>query len=252
MPNIKIAMGVGGSFDFISGHIKRAPLFLRRLGLEWMYRLIQEPRRIGRIFNATIKFVLLVFYTKNNIGQNTTTNKAREFLKKSFQNNSSYSFGDWTIMYNHSLRVKEYALQIAESIECDKELLYIEALFHDIGKAYKTNLKILKEQHARLGFAVAGSIMLELNISATQRKKLESFLCGDINSVEGRIIKDADILAFFSDIKLQSAFKNWAEKEMLFGELQRKADKINKLQFNISKKIAEPLYQSMKRQWHLK
>ena len=60
IPNVKIAMGVGGSFDFISGHIKRAPLFLRKLGLEWMYRLIQQPSRIGRIFNATIRFVYLV------------------------------------------------------------------------------------------------------------------------------------------------------------------------------------------------
>ncbi len=65
MPNVKVAMGVGGSFDFISGKVKRAPLFLRRLGLEWMYRLIQEPSRIGRIFNATFKFCYLVI--KNRV-----------------------------------------------------------------------------------------------------------------------------------------------------------------------------------------
>ena len=64
MPSVKIAMGVGGSFDFISGKVKRAPLFLRRLGLEWMYRLIQEPRRFGRIFNATAKFTYLVLKSK--------------------------------------------------------------------------------------------------------------------------------------------------------------------------------------------
>ncbi len=64
LPNIKVAMGVGGSFDFISGKIKRAPLFLRKLGLEWLYRLIQEPRRIGRIFNATVRFGYLIFKSK--------------------------------------------------------------------------------------------------------------------------------------------------------------------------------------------
>lgn len=64
MPSVKIAMGVGGSFDFISGKIKRAPLFLRRLGLEWGYRLVQEPRRIGRIFNATVRFVYLILKEK--------------------------------------------------------------------------------------------------------------------------------------------------------------------------------------------
>lgn len=64
LPNITVVMGVGGSFDFISGKIKRAPLFLRKLGLEWVYRLIQQPRRIGRILNATIKFTYLVLRSK--------------------------------------------------------------------------------------------------------------------------------------------------------------------------------------------
>jgi N-acetylglucosaminyldiphosphoundecaprenol N-acetyl-beta-D-mannosaminyltransferase len=66
IPNVKIAMGVGGSFDFISGKVKRAPLFLRQIGLEWMYRLIQEPRRFRRIFNATAKFTCLVLKSKLN------------------------------------------------------------------------------------------------------------------------------------------------------------------------------------------
>ena len=64
MPGVKIAMGVGGSFDYISGKIKRAPLFLRRLGLEWMYRLVREPQRFKRIFNATVKFTYLVLKSK--------------------------------------------------------------------------------------------------------------------------------------------------------------------------------------------
>lgn len=60
MPSVKLVMGVGGAFDIISGRIKRAPLWMRRFGLEWLWRLIQEPRRIGRIYNATIKFLWLV------------------------------------------------------------------------------------------------------------------------------------------------------------------------------------------------
>lgn len=61
---VKVAMGVGGAFDFIAGKKKRAPLALRRLGLEWFWRLIQEPRRLPRILKATIKFPLLVFLHK--------------------------------------------------------------------------------------------------------------------------------------------------------------------------------------------
>lgn len=57
LPHIRIAMGVGGSFDFISGHQKRAPQLFRKTGLEWLYRLIKEPARAQRIWNATGKFV---------------------------------------------------------------------------------------------------------------------------------------------------------------------------------------------------
>jgi N-acetylglucosaminyldiphosphoundecaprenol N-acetyl-beta-D-mannosaminyltransferase len=45
---VKGAIGVGGLFDFFSGRIPRAPLWLRRVGLEWCYRLYQEPRRLAR------------------------------------------------------------------------------------------------------------------------------------------------------------------------------------------------------------
>ncbi|GIW62044.1 MAG: acetylglucosaminyldiphosphoundecaprenol acetyl-beta-D-mannosaminyltransferase [Patescibacteria group bacterium] len=45
---IKVAMGVGGAFDYLSGRVKRAPFFIRSLGLEWLYRLIHQPWRIKR------------------------------------------------------------------------------------------------------------------------------------------------------------------------------------------------------------
>jgi N-acetylglucosaminyldiphosphoundecaprenol N-acetyl-beta-D-mannosaminyltransferase len=60
MPSVKIALGVGGSFDFISGKIHRAPQWMRKIGLEWMYRLVKEPKRIRRIWNATVVFMWLV------------------------------------------------------------------------------------------------------------------------------------------------------------------------------------------------
>jgi len=45
---VRVAMGVGGLFDFVSGRIERAPLWMREIGLEWTYRLAQEPRRLWR------------------------------------------------------------------------------------------------------------------------------------------------------------------------------------------------------------
>lgn len=44
----KVYQGVGGSFDVVSGRLKRAPAFFQKLGLEWLYRLIKEPWRWKR------------------------------------------------------------------------------------------------------------------------------------------------------------------------------------------------------------
>jgi N-acetylglucosaminyldiphosphoundecaprenol N-acetyl-beta-D-mannosaminyltransferase len=46
-------MGVGGSFDVIAGLVKRAPESWQRLGMEWAYRLIQEPRRMWKRYLVT-------------------------------------------------------------------------------------------------------------------------------------------------------------------------------------------------------
>jgi len=46
---VPVVMGVGGSFDVLSGELKRAPAWMRRSGVEWLYRLAQEPWRWRRI-----------------------------------------------------------------------------------------------------------------------------------------------------------------------------------------------------------
>ncbi|PIP17975.1 MAG: glycosyltransferase [Parcubacteria group bacterium CG_4_10_14_0_8_um_filter_35_7] len=56
LSSVKVAIGVGGTFDFIAGRIKRAPMFLRKLGMEWLWRLFIEPKRINRILTATVRF----------------------------------------------------------------------------------------------------------------------------------------------------------------------------------------------------
>jgi len=64
MPSVKLAMGVGGSLDFISGKLKRAPEFMRKINSEWLYRLIQEPHRWKRIKTAVYEFPKLVYREK--------------------------------------------------------------------------------------------------------------------------------------------------------------------------------------------
>lgn len=58
---VPFVMGVGGSFDVVAGVTKRAPLWMQRLGLEWFYRFIQEPRRMWkRYLVGNSKFLWLV------------------------------------------------------------------------------------------------------------------------------------------------------------------------------------------------
>lgn len=188
---------------------------------------------------------------ENNF-ENSLVVNVQNFVKKAFQENPHYSFGDWSIMYEHSVMVKDISLQIAESVDCDKILLSIEALLHDIGKTYKASGKVLHQQHAELGYEVTKDFLPSLDLTKEQKKKLIQFLQGDVSSIEGQIIKDADCIAFFSDIVLQKAFKNWAEKEGLLNELQRKADKINTLHFEVSRKLATPYHSVLKEKWELK
>lgn len=59
----RVAIGVGGALDVYSGKVRRAPAVWQRLGLEWAYRLIQEPRRVRRMM-ALPRFVAAVLRQK--------------------------------------------------------------------------------------------------------------------------------------------------------------------------------------------
>lgn len=59
--NAHVAIGVGGLFDFYSGNMNRAPVWMREVGIEWLYRLIQEPRRMfKRYLVGNLVFVMRV------------------------------------------------------------------------------------------------------------------------------------------------------------------------------------------------
>jgi N-acetylglucosaminyldiphosphoundecaprenol N-acetyl-beta-D-mannosaminyltransferase len=65
LSNVNFIMGVGGTFDVIAGYTKRAPVWMQNIGMEWFYRLVQEPRRMWRryiIGNA--KFIWYVLKEK--------------------------------------------------------------------------------------------------------------------------------------------------------------------------------------------
>jgi N-acetylglucosaminyldiphosphoundecaprenol N-acetyl-beta-D-mannosaminyltransferase len=62
---VDFVMGVGGTFDVVSGKVKRAPLWMQRYGLEWLYRVYQEPKRMWKRYLFTnSKFAWLVLKEK--------------------------------------------------------------------------------------------------------------------------------------------------------------------------------------------
>ena len=70
--NVPICHGVGGSFDIVAGVAKRAPVWMQNYGLEWLYRVIQEPRRMWKRYLVTntifimlsIKAIVSVHFSK--------------------------------------------------------------------------------------------------------------------------------------------------------------------------------------------
>lgn len=59
---VPVLISTGASFDFIAGKVKRAPLWMQKAGLEWLFRLIQEPRRLWkRYFFGNTVFIFYVF-----------------------------------------------------------------------------------------------------------------------------------------------------------------------------------------------
>lgn len=64
MPNIDIFMGLGATIDFEAGTLKRAPIFWQKIGMEWLYRCLKEPKRLfKRYFIDDMKFF---YYLGNN------------------------------------------------------------------------------------------------------------------------------------------------------------------------------------------
>jgi N-acetylglucosaminyldiphosphoundecaprenol N-acetyl-beta-D-mannosaminyltransferase len=72
-PSVRLAMGVGGALDFYAGTVRRAPLLMRRLGLESLWRLVLQPWRWRRVFTALVIFPIL--YVRHvTLGTNHETN----------------------------------------------------------------------------------------------------------------------------------------------------------------------------------
>ena len=66
LKTVKVCMGVGGTIDVFAGEAKRAPKIFIKLNIEWLYRVLKQPSRIGR-FVALPKFVIEVLKSKKGM-----------------------------------------------------------------------------------------------------------------------------------------------------------------------------------------
>jgi N-acetylglucosaminyldiphosphoundecaprenol N-acetyl-beta-D-mannosaminyltransferase len=71
LPNIKIFLAIGATIDFEAGNIKRSPKFISNLGLEWLYRMVAEPKRLWkRYLIEDLPFFWLILQQKLNFYNN--------------------------------------------------------------------------------------------------------------------------------------------------------------------------------------
>lgn len=73
-PRLKgaVCLGVGAAFDIHTGRVAHAPAWVRRIGIEWLFRVLQEPRRLaGRYMRAIPRFLALVALDRFKLGDNT-------------------------------------------------------------------------------------------------------------------------------------------------------------------------------------
>lgn len=73
---VKVAMGVGGAFDFVAGIIPRAPEWMKKLGIEWLFRLYKQPWRWRRMLRLPLFVINVLIYRKR------PTPRARHYLRK--------------------------------------------------------------------------------------------------------------------------------------------------------------------------
>lgn len=188
----------------------------------------------------------IIYATERQRNVMTDSEKVKEFVRAAFQRNPSYSFNDPKIMFNHSVLVEKYAARLAKEVACDAEAVSIAALLHDVGKTFDADEKTLYEKHGELAWTVSAEFVNGLELPEKTRALIERLLCGDYSSVEGRIVKDADVIAFYADEELQDAFCEWALKQGQPDELTRKLEKYEKLGYPQSKELAKPLQEKLK------
>lgn len=129
-----VMMGVGAGFDFHAGTLKRAPLWIRRIGLEWLFRLFKEPVRLFKRYVVyNIKFMLYLLTDKTREAEYYHTQKKQVFCIGCKGIPAEYggfeTFMDNLTKYRHRDDIRYHIARIAE---VDGRYIYNDAKCFDV------------------------------------------------------------------------------------------------------------------------
>jgi putative nucleotidyltransferase with HDIG domain len=175
--------------------------------------------------------------------------RTREFVKQAFIEHPHYSFGHWSVMYDHSCKVEELAMKIAEEVECDRLLVVLASLLHDIGKTHRADEETLHREHESFNLAVSEDFLESLGLPSERLVKLKRLISYEDDSVEMQVVRDADAMALPADKRLYMLFIKWADRKKLESSIERKLEKFQKLHFAVSRDMSREWFEMMKRDW---
>lgn len=175
--------------------------------------------------------------------------KVEAFVEEEFKKHPHHSFNDWMVMYNHSVRVRDLALQIGKEMSVDTLAIEIAALLHDIGKTYEADDETLHAHHEDFNLSVSEKFLDTLGLANEQLQEIKDLIAHKSDGREMQIIEDADALAFYADKRLSMLFIEWARARKLEKSIQKKIDKFSKLHFGISRQLGAEWYEQMKKDW---
>ncbi len=123
--NVNLLLGVGGLFDFYSNRIKRAPLFLRELGFEWVYRMMQEPRRMWRRYIlGNPLFLYRVYQYKNSL----SSKKLIDTYLQTYES-SIFDFKYKNVLWNFQLLCSSFFKRLLDIFVSSIMLVLLSPLF---------------------------------------------------------------------------------------------------------------------------
>lgn len=217
MPEIIAAIGVGGTFDYLAGTVKRAPGFFRRLGLEWLYRLVREPKRWRRIWNATVVFGWMILWRM-----------LKNFLNLLKKINKDYSnlllvliaLGTVYVAWNeYSVKNRPYVVpEIVSSIENQEEWHFMAVI---INKGQHPCIVKITQADFIVGDAIYRNEKgLNIEVILSPNESTKAFDIGMINQLGRKKINNGEYKNNIAKIILKTESKTLGESSYQYRTYQ--------------------------------